>query len=503
MERSNIIGGSNIYPCMDDPLEDQEFVNHIEDYGHLKSIKNRQEFSASTVRLTEKQKQLLKIEIRCALLKRPDPCWGYINGAGIKSKCIEGKCPHIMECNPDYTEEQAIYWTMSDEARSMYGDPRKLKKYYLVDIVSDQEMLKYSSDVEIAIEGYDPTEKSVSKIPAKSSSKERKKIIIGYEETYFGDADNQLSPIWGYVDDEENAGSFVTTKYGSTSRSIRKNTYEPRETEKKQSRPKTKQINEKPVTASVQETDQVFVNKKEFDEKKQKEYRDILKRKISDTYPLTNLSNELLSDISDDISIILSNEAELAYVSGMLFQTRLKHDIEMVSEGIRIHLWKADSDNIPTSAVYMISSGFVNQGCDLQNENIWKRVCEADKVVGLSVSGREFFSFDTQRGIRWACRNLYGATHIVVRSEDIVLTEKVTGEQNIILTKEKDRYSVVSTLNADELGETSKSFWEVLEKLKKSGEISELPRVISGLVVFKNASGVIIKGIGHMKFDEY
>ena len=38
MEASNIIGGSNIYPCKGSPLSDQEFVNQIEDYNYIKTI---------------------------------------------------------------------------------------------------------------------------------------------------------------------------------------------------------------------------------------------------------------------------------------------------------------------------------------------------------------------------------------------------------------------------------------------------------------------------------
>ena len=108
METSNIIGGSNVYPCKGSPLSDQEFVNQIEDYNYIRTINKMQEFRQSSVHLTKKQSQLLEIEMRCVYAKH-DPCWGYVNGQGIRSRCIEGRCPRIKTCNPTYTSDQKAY----------------------------------------------------------------------------------------------------------------------------------------------------------------------------------------------------------------------------------------------------------------------------------------------------------------------------------------------------------------------------------------------------------
>lgn len=43
----------------------------------------------------------------------------------------------------------------------------------------------------------------------------------------------------------------------------------------------------------------------------------------------------------------------------------------------------------------------------------------------------------------------------------------------------------------------------LLDNLKKTGEISDFPKLISGLVLAEIAMDFEIKGIGHMKFDEY
>lgn len=41
MEVSNIIGNSNIYPCKDNPLNDQKFVSRINDYNYIRAVHKR------------------------------------------------------------------------------------------------------------------------------------------------------------------------------------------------------------------------------------------------------------------------------------------------------------------------------------------------------------------------------------------------------------------------------------------------------------------------------
>ena len=50
---SNIIGGSNVYPCKGKPVCDQEFVDQVEDYEYIKIIRKKQEIRQTSVRLTD------------------------------------------------------------------------------------------------------------------------------------------------------------------------------------------------------------------------------------------------------------------------------------------------------------------------------------------------------------------------------------------------------------------------------------------------------------------
>ena len=92
---------------------------------------------------------------------------------------------------------------------------------------------------------------------------------------------------------------------------------------------------------------------------------------------------------------------------------------------------------------------------------------------------------------------------MAVRSGDLELTESISGEQKITLMKDAKNYIILSISSAEQVGTTSGTLWSALESLKKTDEISEFPRMITGLILTQTKSGIELKGIGHMKFDEY
>lgn len=499
MEKSNVIGGSNVYPCKSSPLSDQKFVDQIEDYNYIRTIYKMQEFGQSAVHLTKKQMQLLEIEMRCVYAKS-DPCWGYINGQGIQSRCIEGTCPRIKKCNPTYTLEQQEYWTMTEEAKVLYGHPDKQKKYYLVDLVSEEEMSRYFSEPKGAGIEFPPIPDLKPVVLKKRKAKDKGLVIIGYEETYFGDADNQLSPIWGYVDDTEKEGELVTHQYGSRKEMIHENTRKVGENSKNKI---LKSIDIKPkIKEKVKETVSIVL-----DEAKKFQYEKAVKDKLAGSYQFTKIIEELIKELSYGkiLNIILSNEAEMAYVSSMLLQANIAHEMELCDGKERVCLWKAQSMKVKiSSGIIMISSAFIQQGCSLENETVWAWLGNISEINEMVVSGRDFFDFVGKDGQqRWGCRNLYGTTHLAIQSDDMKISASIEEEQAVTLMKDNKNYIILSKKNAEQLGVTTENLWGALESLKTAGEISEFPRLIVGLVLVKTSNSIKIKGIGHMKFDEY
>lgn len=504
MVTSNIIGGSNVFQInTEDPRWDAKFVSQLVEYERLSSVKERYALDKRVQPLSRKQMAITRIEKRCVYAKK-DPCWGYIRGQGIKCRCIRGDCPHINKCNPDYKPEDTVYWTMTDEAKVSYGYPDKQKKYYLVDLVSDEEMLKYISDPKGAGNEF-PTMKDLEPKSKKTeNTKGRRLIKIGYEEIYFVDGDNQLSPILGYVEDVEDIGPLVKHRYGSRKEVVHAKAIKKDELKKDKKTAKTIVSNytEKvKVEESKIETKPII----ELPADRKAEYENYVKSRLSAEYQLTEITSSIIEQISEGkvLSIILANEAECAYVSSMLQQAEIFHDIE-ISGNAKVHLWKGNSNKIVIEGNALVSGEFVKQGCDLSKEKAWSELQKAGKIMRLIVTGRDFFSFcGLGEAQRWGCRNLYGATHIAVRVEDLILKEKISGEMKITLMIDSKNYIVLSTSSAEQLGITSEKLWKALESLKNSNEISGLPRVISGLILSETGNGVVVKGIGHMKFDEY
>lgn len=492
---SNIIGGSNVYPCKGKPVCDQEFVDQVEDYEYIKIIRKKQEIRQTSVRLTEKQSRIMETEMRCYYAEK-DPCWGYVNGQGIRCKCIEGRCPQIKKCNPGYTPVKKKYWKMTEETKALYGHPERQKKYYRVDLVSDKEMSLYYSDPKGAGIEFPPIPD-----PEKSDqANDRRLTIIGYDSTYFGDADDQWSPIWGYVDELEDGG-LITSQYGRRKETVFVNSHKAEEKSKKKTMDKEVRVDNKPVDKSRRSVTAGL------DESKKFQYEKMVRDKIGTSFQLTEMTEELIEDLSYGkiLNIILSNEAEMAYVSGMLLRAQVAHDMELCDGRERVCLWKTQSKKIKfSSGIFLISSAFIKQGCSLETETVWSGLESADKVNELIVSGREFFSFAGKDGERrWGCRNLYNTTHIAIRNEDLELSLPVEEELPISLIIGDKNYSILTTKNEEQLGFTTENLWNALDNLKKTGEISDFPKLISGPVLAKTAMGFAIKGIGHMKFDEY
>lgn len=384
---------------------------------------------------------------------------------------------------------------MTEETKALYGHPERQKKYYRVDLVSDKEMSLYYSDPKGAGTEFPP-------IPDSEKSDQtngRRLTIIGYDSTYFGDADDQWSPIWGYVDELEDGG-LITSQYGRRKETVFVNSHKAGEKSKKKAADKEELLDNKPV-------DKPRKSAAGLDESKKSLYEKMVKDKAGTSYQLTEMTEELIGELSYGkiLNIILSNEAEMTYVSGMLLRAQIAHDMELCDGKERVCLWKAQSKKIKfSSGVFLVSSAFIKQGCSLETETVWSGLESADKVNELIVSGREFFGFTGKDGEqRWGCRNLYGATHIAIRNKDLELSIPVEEELPISLIIGDKNYIILTTKNEEQLGFTTENLWNALDNLKKTGEISDFPKLISGLVLAEIAMDFEIKGIGHMKFDEY
>lgn len=490
MQESNIIGGSNIYPCCGIPTQDPSFMNNVQDYELLKELYDKNVFSCGKIVFTNKQKQIIETDMRCVYAKN-DPCWGYVDGKGIVSKCINVACPQIKKCNKEFAAEDEKEWRISFLEKNQYGCPDKQKKYYLVDLVSDYEKEQYVSNPKAAGIEYPPIKDKVKK--------ERKMIIIGYERTRFSDyCDEQMSPIWGYADSTE--GSDVRkskTLYGSTNII-------------KAPERKIKDVKKSLIKGFVQPQKKSVEIKitKEFFDKKALEKN--LKKKLNGEIKLTDIYEEMLVQLSEDrpILMVFDNPAELSYISSMLIKTDIDHDIwyELQNESKIVlcdilHL----PDNISGQYI-LLSDSLLKNGCSDDNWKNWKKLSDQNELVTLTIPSRDYFSFVCKNGkTKWGCRNLYGATHICLNPEELILNDLEMGNYKVTLVNDSlnKTYQIIDTYSEELLGNTNQEFFDAIQQLKGMEEIINNPSFIAGIVLKISGEKTSVFGIGHMKFDEY
>lgn len=174
--KSNIIIPSNIYPCIEEWTKDEEFMSQIFDYHKINNAR-KNKYSSYVPDFKRTQIAIIGNGTRC-INSQDDPCRGYVKGKGGQCKCIKRDCKLISKCNPDLTEEYALFWETAGDDISLYGYPNKQKKYYLVDLVSEEEKNSYFFNPETSTKKYPVFNE-------KNEDKERKLVIIGYHRECF------------------------------------------------------------------------------------------------------------------------------------------------------------------------------------------------------------------------------------------------------------------------------------------------------------------------------
>ena len=490
MTNSNIVAESNVFLSReDDPCHDPEFVAQIYDYDRIKGIAERRNVDYRIPTLSKVQSEILKTELRCVYAKN-DPCWGYVKSRNrVVSMCINGLCPRIKQCNPNYSSAEAKTWKFSDVDTIAYRDPQKLRMYYLVDMVSDEEMLRYDSNP--INEGFEYTIPKSSVLPNTQDGKTkdekyridsktgRKMVAIGYKWIITDNASyesDELVPIWGYVEEVK-----------------------PKQKETYASRKKAKKIEKKSDTPQKKIRKIVEpVYNSEFSRKN--EFEEAVAAAITDEFRLTDVGPENISNEIDTV-VLLDNPAELAFVSGTFLVSKIEHGIA-TEHSVRLAL----IDEYPSFAdrkVVWLSNTALKRGCKESNVEAWKLLSERHDISQLNVAERDFYQFtygDQKK--RWTCRNMYGVTHVCIEQSDISEMDNLPdGVYPLSLVDDGKTYMVLRK-NAELLGRLGNTFVELIDALKNSGEISSLPATISISLQVQNGKAEFL-GMGHLKFIEY
>lgn len=489
MQSSNIIAGSNVFLSRtESPLWDPAFVEQVEDYPLLKFIKSRRQVDNRVAPLTGKQGSILTTEMRCIYAPK-DPCWGYVSERKrVVSACVNGECPKIRECNPKYTDEEAAYWTTTDEERARYGRPDRLPRYYIVDMISDEEMTRYDSNPKN--EGF---EYPVPKNPVLKDKRDviesepktkidprtgRRMVVIGYKWMITDNASyesEELVPIWGFVEEVEE--KKLPTVRKKAKRIEKKQTTEP--------------VKKRQPVQEVKTVDPDYARKEDFEK--------AVASHVTSEIKLTDVDEDSMD--STETVILLDNPAELAFVSSTFLISEIRHGIKE-SAGIMLALIDEYEKFIGCRNV-LISNTVLKTGCKETNVAAWKALSQKDGIEQLNISDRDYFQYKYDSGSRWTCRNMYGVTHVCVNSEDVKDLETLSdGVYAVSLVDDRDTYMILDK-SGTPLGHLGKGFVDMIEALKRDEEISGSPAVIKGISLSITAGKADILGMGHLKFIEY
>lgn len=477
MQQSNIVAQSNVYPFKKDlPWYDSEFVSQVEDYTLLKKIF----FLIHTVEPTPKQEEIMRTETRCMYAKN-DPCWGYSDKAKkAVCACINGKCPKgIYLCNPNYTDEDRKYWKTSKEDKALYGNPKNRKElpyYYLVDLISEEEMQKYDENAANDYVWKHPVDHS-DKDKDSSNDKEymidpvtgKKMVVVGYEWKTTDNSYDTISlvSIWGFVDEIEETKKPIVVKRAKKIEKLKK---------------------VEPLKKSIFNSD--------LD--REKVEKSVLE-KITDTVKLIDLTVDQLKN--ERVVMFLDNPAELSFVSSTFVVSGIEHGI-ISDSNIRLALIE-DINNFSDIQTVLVSSTVIKNECNDERVMAWDILSKKSKLLKLEISEREYYLFNKSDISRWTCRNMYGVTHVCVEPGDIEDFEKLQDGLYQVSIVEGGKSYMISDKNGNPLANLNKKFSDLIEALKNNDEISGTPAVIKGITLKINNGKIDILGMGHLKFVEY
>ena len=487
---SNIAADSNVYLSReDDPRRDPDFLAQIQDYDRLKKIADRKKIDYKIPKFSKTQETIINQGMRCTYAKN-DPCWGYSKKTDrYICACINSDCPKIMACNPNYSPEDEKNWQPSDADKQAYGDPKKQRLYYLVDMISDEEMRRYESTPKN--EGLEYTISNSYVSPAKQEKPQqenhyiidpvtkKKRVVVGYRWVITDNASYEsdgMIPIWGFVDG-------INSKTGTAVKR------------------KAKRIEKKDILPFKANNVKSAETIPSPDYTKKEELENAVTAVISDAIKLTDLDANYFSNRKESL-VLLDNPAELAFVSGVFLVNEIEHGIK-TDLSVRL----AVIDDYPKyrdCKQIMVSNTVLKKGCSQTNVAAWESLAEQSEITQLNIAERDYYRFSYgKQECRWTCRNMYGVTHICVNPTDIIeMIHLPDGSYPVSLIEDSKTYRIV-TEDGKIQGRLGNSFVGLINALKESGEVAFSPNRIIGLSIQVKNGIVEFLGMGHLKFTEY
>lgn len=233
-----------------------------------------------------------------------------------------------------------------------------------------------------------------------------------------------------------------------------------------------------------------------------RKYEQAVAAAITAEIKLTEVDPDVFTDGAETM-ILLDNPAELAYVSAMFLVSGIDHGIA-AEHPVRLAL--VDDDLIFSDRKrVLLSDTVLKRGCQGCNVKAWEMLSKRNEIIKLHVADRDYYKFSYgDRKERWTCRNMYGVTHVCVEQADICRINKISdGLYPVYLEDVGKTYKILRKDNGGLIGYLGKRFVDMLDALKRAGEISSSPVEINGISLRVNGNEAEFLGMGHLKFMEY
>ena len=497
---SNIIAGSNVYHCeTDEPWFETEFMMQVKDPALLKEVEKRHGYD-NRVKIPGLQHTLLQYGKTCIYAKH-DPCIGFDERVNkVRIACVNGDCPKIYKCNPLYKPEDTKLWNASVDDINKYGNPQDLQRYYIVDMISEEERLTY--DIEPGNFGrdysaaYHPIIEEVKDyktfLPSNTRYEDgtgRKLYLVGYQWKCTDNdyEDRDLVAIWAYEDELK-----ITTPPRIHKTELIK---------EKQVVETPKVVAPAPVVKEEKKAPEKDVNA-ELTKAEKKSIENNLQENISGSISLMDIEPYTYED--SRVVIILDNPAEKAFVSMTLCENDIEHGY-METEQVLL-LCADDVELIPESDVVLISSTFVDNGCFAENADLWKKLSRIPDLQLLQMVDREYFKYtDEDNRELWCCRNMYGITHVQLTETDIKkhdFDEDGIYKISLVCDTYAKCFKIVDEYSAF-MGETSSDFFYVMRSLENNKELEDDLSSIINISIKIEDGNLQVLGMGYLKFMGY
>lgn len=326
--------------------------------------------------------------------------------------------------------------------------------------------------------------------------------------------DEQLSPIYGYVD---KAKVRIAPKYGSSKALFINFHKEEKKAENEEKKYNTfcdfsKEVNKNNEKGKV--TIETIQNEKIEMKKEHEDYsaswKEVLrscseKQKVS----IQEFTEEYVADLirysqNEKVVLVFENKGELGYASNMLYKLGIAHSYD-IRKNVALILTTMDAvSNDYQGSTFVLASAVFKREYSTNIAAFVHVLQNAKDFKLLDMRNKNFVECEMENGEkRWVLTNVYGATHIQMNSSDLLIEATKDEIELLLVDNMNGEYDVIDVDNGEKIGKSAPELITALNDLLFEGQIFGLPDKVENIRLQKINDEYCVLGLGHMIFVGY